>query len=368
MEPQSPVLNQQVSSEQGVVELSDFNEDTCGFTKGASEVINGSADVNDSIDLSTDSDETERAKGSCNQLSCLLEQSGSLNLISSLGSCGSTESNIEQACDSCRKRKLKCSKEYPKCSKCIQHNWCCSYSPRTVRSPLTRAHMTEVENKLAHVTNMLRYILPRAVDVDLLVELNDYTGALRRYRDKLLSDTTTTTNDSTPSLAMFAGADNKLDGHGYNIKLPFDKQKIKQEIIDDFVLNNIPTDKRFQFVPPPAVSKNIDIPPFGTSTIDSLTKMDTLTKMDSHVSDKSYNSANSSNSNHSDNSADPRSFESTHPTSLTSPSSLLSLNSYDHYDYEDELAGSGKCLKKQKTHPITEYTSIFDEVMCDDFV
>ncbi|ODV66066.1 hypothetical protein HYPBUDRAFT_111867, partial [Hyphopichia burtonii NRRL Y-1933] len=56
-------------------------------------------------------------------------------------------SAIEQACDSCRKRKLRCSKELPRCTKCIQHNWNCSYSPRTVRSPLTRAHLTEVENK-----------------------------------------------------------------------------------------------------------------------------------------------------------------------------------------------------------------------------
>ncbi|EGW32695.1 fungal transcriptional regulatory protein, partial [Spathaspora passalidarum NRRL Y-27907] len=54
---------------------------------------------------------------------------------------------IEQACDSCRKRKLKCSKDFPRCTKCTQHNWNCSYSPRTVRSPLTRAHLTEVENK-----------------------------------------------------------------------------------------------------------------------------------------------------------------------------------------------------------------------------
>ncbi|ODQ83035.1 hypothetical protein BABINDRAFT_27391, partial [Babjeviella inositovora NRRL Y-12698] len=50
-------------------------------------------------------------------------------------------------CDSCRKRKLKCSKELPKCFKCIQHNWCCSYSPRVVRSPLTRAYLTSVEKK-----------------------------------------------------------------------------------------------------------------------------------------------------------------------------------------------------------------------------
>ncbi|EDK44151.1 conserved hypothetical protein [Lodderomyces elongisporus NRRL YB-4239] len=79
---------------------------------------------------------------------------------------------IEQACDSCRKRKLKCSKEYPRCSKCIQHKWCCSYSPRTVRSPLTRAHLTEVENKLQKLEDLLAYILPS----DYFAALDEIVG------------------------------------------------------------------------------------------------------------------------------------------------------------------------------------------------
>lgn len=262
-----------------------------------------------------------------------------------------SDSNIEQACDSCRKRKLKCSKEYPKCLKCIQHKWCCSYSPRTVRSPLTRAHLTEVENKLAHVMQILRYLLPLAIDVDQLVEQDNYRNTLRFYKEKLCDESS---GNQSPSYSIFSNAeslsgsldDKKLENQSFDAELPFDKQKVKQEIIDDFVLNNIPTDtKRFQFVPPPAVTKDVSLPQVPS----------TIFERPPTVSDTRSRQVSS--------------FDSTLPVSLTSPSSLLSLNSYDNYDYDDvDLDGlSGKCLKKQKTQPIAEYTSIFDEVMCDDF-
>lgn len=96
---------------------------------------------------------------------------------------------IEQACDSCRKRKLKCSKEYPKCSKCIQHGWCCSYSPRAVRSPLTRAHLTQVENKVKTLENLIHFLLPEDVfqeyDMDDLVSQSRFKKVLKPYRDVL---------------------------------------------------------------------------------------------------------------------------------------------------------------------------------------
>lgn len=263
----------------------------------------------------------------------------------------STDSGIEQACDSCRKRKLKCSKEYPKCLKCIQHNWCCSYSPRTVRSPLTRAHLTEVENKLAHVTGILRYLMPLSIDVDQLVEQDDYESTLRHYRAKLQEETS---GNQSPSCSIFSNSESLVGSIGekkndtsYDADFTFDKQKVKQEIIDDFELNNIPTDtKRFQFVPPPAVTKTAAMPLLPTTDFGYTAPavLDTRSR---------------------------QSMESTNPASLTSPSSLLSLNSYDNYDFDsDQLDDlSGKCIKKQKTYPhlIAEYTSIFDEVMCDDF-
>lgn len=225
---------------------------------------------------------------------------------------------IEQACDSCRKRKLKCSKELPKCLKCIQHNWCCSYSPRTVRSPLTRAHLTEVENKLEHVVQMLRYVLPPSVDVDALVQSRRYDTTLRPVREKLRG----------------AGAADTPAAPEH-----YDKERIKKEIIDDFVLNNIRTDK-LQFVSPPVVTKAISIP----------------------VGQDKQGL-----------------FQLTNLASLTSPSSLLSLDSFDRYDFADEFDPDFQPLKRQKTNPVdthpaetnavepppVEYTSIFDEVMGD---
>lgn len=68
--------------------------------------------------------------------------------------------HIEQACDSCRKRKLKCSKEFPRCSKCIAHGWDCVYSPKTVRSPLTRSYLTNVENRVKQLEEIINKFIP----------------------------------------------------------------------------------------------------------------------------------------------------------------------------------------------------------------
>ena len=97
-------------------------------------------------------------------------------------------STIEQACDSCRKRKLKCSKEFPRCSKCIQHGWCCSYSPRTVRSPLTRAHLTQVEIKAKCLQDIIEFLLPEYIDIDDLVKGGRYKDTLEGYRAKLAEE------------------------------------------------------------------------------------------------------------------------------------------------------------------------------------
>lgn len=78
---------------------------------------------------------------------------------------------IEQACDSCRKRKLKCSKDLPRCTKCIDHNWNCVYSPKTVRSPLTRSHLTKVEDKLSQLENVLQNLLPN-MSLDEIIEVS----------------------------------------------------------------------------------------------------------------------------------------------------------------------------------------------------
>lgn len=207
----------------------------------------------------------------------------------------SDENTIEQACDSCRKRKLKCSKEYPKCSKCKQHGWCCLYLPRTVRLPLTRRYLTEVENKLDKVTEMLRIMLPSHVSIDLLMDNPNYVEELRNLKNE-------STAESPNSVFSHAECNDSEEES-------WDKVKIKQEIIDDFMLNNIPTSPKKQ--------------------------------------------------------PSDRDRDSTLGPSLTSPSSLLSLNSIENYDYDAE-AFPEPSLKKQRLSPFSpEYTSIFNEVITD---
>ncbi|SCU81095.1 LAME_0B05644g1_1 [Lachancea meyersii CBS 8951] len=75
---------------------------------------------------------------------------------------------MELACDSCRKKKLKCSREFPKCSKCAHNKWECHYSPRQVRSPLTRAHLTDVENRLSQMETLFEELFPDSNLKDVL--------------------------------------------------------------------------------------------------------------------------------------------------------------------------------------------------------
>lgn len=111
---------------------------------------------------------------------------------------------IEQACDSCRRRKLKCSKTLPKCAKCLEHNWECSYSPKQIRSPLTRAHLTEVETRMSHLEQLLAQLFP-GWDIDkLLQHRNNY-----RIRDLLQSTEVNTGSEGVPSSTSRSPANEK---------------------------------------------------------------------------------------------------------------------------------------------------------------
>lgn len=88
-----------------------------------------------------------------------------------------TNLQIEQACDSCRKRKLKCSKELPRCSKCITHKWNCIYSPKTVRSPLTRSHLTNVEARVRLLEQVVSRLAPTKSLEELLASVGGGGGS-----------------------------------------------------------------------------------------------------------------------------------------------------------------------------------------------
>ncbi|KAL6449827.1 GAL4 Regulatory protein GAL4 [Candida maltosa Xu316] len=237
---------------------------------------------------------------------------------------------IEQACDSCRKRKLKCSKEYPRCSKCIQHKWCCSYSPRTIRSPLTRAHLTDVENRVGQLEEILHYLLPNHQIDDIL---NDHDKKLLRpIRQKLYhdendddnhsNDSNNDNNNSNDTSIPIAQSYNSSVAHSpidtitYPLRQsksnPIDdysKNKLKQEIMDDFLLNNISTTKK---------------------------------------TDVFHTSMNSTAEN----------------SNLTSPTSLLSLNSYEGTIEDTIDLQQQPQLKKIKMEPCNQFT-LFNDVNLD---
>ncbi|KAI5952231.1 GAL4 [Candida jiufengensis] len=251
--------------------------------------------------------------------------------------------NIEQACDSCRKRKLKCSKEYPRCSKCIQHNWNCSYSPRTIRSPLTRAHLTEVENKLTKLEEIMNYILPNSINLDEILNNNkrfeNFENELKPIKENLEKLNFKNDNEGSelnitkkqddpkkfptqPQSLVQSPIENEEDIFSYpplqqskshpiqsttsidqqQYNFSNDKSKIKQEIIDSFLLNNIPTTNHN--------SKDL---------FDSL--------ISGQQNNNNYNNYNNLISN-SSSTFFQNSLNTTNENSmLTSPSSILSLNS-----------------------------------------
>ncbi|CRG82890.1 putative transcriptional regulatory protein C139,03 [Talaromyces islandicus] len=72
------------------------------------------------------------------------------------------------ACDECRARKSKCSKQKPTCDQCFKLGKECIYSPKVVRSPLTRQHLTYVEDRLTAYENALSKLFPGG-DLDSVV-------------------------------------------------------------------------------------------------------------------------------------------------------------------------------------------------------
>ncbi|KAL0934332.1 C6 transcription factor [Colletotrichum truncatum] len=70
--------------------------------------------------------------------------------------------SADQACKECRRRKAKCNRAIPTCNLCVKYRRHCLYE-KHARTPLTRKHLTEVEERLeraeALITHM-RTLLP----------------------------------------------------------------------------------------------------------------------------------------------------------------------------------------------------------------
>lgn len=249
-----------------------------------------------------------------------------------------------------------------------------------------------VENQSRQLLDMLRYLLPLQVmaqlgGIDRILECgtSEWIAKLRPCKEVLAAtygdsgrtpavcarpvavpstgaaaemaadraahkaaDTAAASLAHSPSNSIFSNEGGSVcdsfDGSRPEREGDIDTVKIKQEIMDDFLLNNISADSSFQYVTPQM-----------TDMAAPSTAVQPLPK---------HKSTSLSLSN----------------TTLTSPSSLLSLNSYGDYDYDDIDC---KPIKRQKSNtskradfglamtalepPSTcdspDYHTIFDEVM-----
>jgi hypothetical protein len=73
------------------------------------------------------------------------------------------------ACDECRARKFRCSKERPSCALCVSQGKVCKYSPRAERTPLTRLNLTASEERVRKLEAALTALQPD-VDLETLLE------------------------------------------------------------------------------------------------------------------------------------------------------------------------------------------------------
>ncbi|KAK2012209.1 fungal-specific transcription factor domain-containing protein [Colletotrichum eremochloae] len=68
----------------------------------------------------------------------------------------------DQACKECRRRKAKCNRALPTCNLCVKYRRHCLYE-KHARTPLTRKHLTEVEERLERaeaLINQMRALMP----------------------------------------------------------------------------------------------------------------------------------------------------------------------------------------------------------------
>lgn len=234
-----------------------------------------------------------------------------------------------------------------------------------MRSPLTRAHLTEVEAKVRGLENMVSFLLSRDLSsnqIDGLLRQERYKEVLLPHRRAIQSACNenneifgspkstqmlrTTSNDRTEdmpepkdlshsnsrnsssllgqsmTLTVFTLSPNLRDGERV------DDMQIKQEIIDDFVLNNIPTNYH------EALLSSFINPSFIKNTSCKASTLQGTVSPGNREAGLSLSLAPVSRYS-------GRRLvlqrPSTSPTSIASPSSLLSLNSYNDNFYDDEV-------------------------------
>lgn len=298
--------------------------------------------------------------------------------------------SIEQACDSCRKRKLKCSKSLPKCLKCQQHNWCCNYSPKTIRSPLTRIHLTQVENKLEELKDIVGWLLP--IDVDQLDQHN-YKAKLKQVKllidanlakldlDDINQDMGVREDESEDSERERDDKRVKQEQQEWNENGNGNENAREQEIVSENVNDGVSNGHAIGHIGQAnlqSISSNIltpqdlhqfedfinkrnyeisfdpfDLPtnPTTTSTSPIITPNNSMplspTLSNSKIKQEIIDDFNLNNISTSKfKFVTPNIFK--YPTTVTSPSSLLSLGNYHDFDTDDDY-------ENDELHPLKKY-------------
>lgn len=77
----------------------------------------------------------------------------------------------DKACDFCRKRKFKCTREKPRCFKCIQYTKSCSYSPRKRRCTLNKSHYQQLQNRIRILEKALSTVGKSEEEIKLLIQV-----------------------------------------------------------------------------------------------------------------------------------------------------------------------------------------------------
>ncbi|WVQ92749.1 hypothetical protein IAS59_006565 [Cryptococcus gattii] len=96
---------------------------------------------------------------------------------------------VAAACENCKTRKLGCDGSHP-CQRCIQDQRTCTYAQREARSALTRARMTELEDRILAYERIWNAVLQEypiqqayndAVEYGMSFAINKGLGGERGY-------------------------------------------------------------------------------------------------------------------------------------------------------------------------------------------
>ncbi|KAF1944745.1 hypothetical protein EJ02DRAFT_340289 [Clathrospora elynae] len=119
------------------------------------------------------------------------------------------------SCDRCRAKKLKCSKNAPRCTSCAHSGSQCHYSGKVERSPLTRAYLTGVEKRLHSLESLVSQLLPGVNVDDILSSPNLVTPSIVNHRTPEAPSPKGSPSSNSQEPALPEAVPNDVDGFNW---------------------------------------------------------------------------------------------------------------------------------------------------------